>query len=200
MFKEFVMVDENVTNELLNFFKTLADANRLKIVGVLAQQSATGEQLAEMLNLHPSTVSHHLGRLQKAGLVSARAEGYYNMYYLETKELENMSKRLLERETLPAISAEVDVDAFDRKVIKAFVTPDGKVKDFPAQQKKFEAILRYVVQAFEPGVRYSEKQVNEILLRYNKDTARLRRSLVETGLMGREGGGGEYWRIVKTDE
>ncbi len=193
------MVDEKTTDELLNFFKTLADANRLKIVGVLAQRPATGEQLAEMLNLHPSTVSHHLSRLQKAGLVSARAEGYYNLYYLETKELENMSKRLLERETLPALSAEVDMDAFDRKVIKAFVTPDGKVKDFPAQQKKFEAILRYVVQAFEPGVRYSEKQVNEILGRYHKDTARLRRSLVETGLMGREGGGGEYWRIVKDE-
>lgn len=193
------MVDEKTADELLNFFKTLADANRLKIVGVLAQQPATGEQLAEMLNLHPSTVSHHLGRLQKAGLVSARAEGYYNLYYLEIKELENMSKRLLERETLPALSAEVDMDAFDRKVIKAFVTPDGKLKDFPAQQKKFEAILRYVVQAFEPGVRYSEKQVNEILGRFHKDTARLRRSLVETGLMGREGGGGEYWRIVKDE-
>ncbi len=50
-----------------------------------------------------------------------------------------------------------------------------------------------------PGVRYSEKQVNEILGRYHKDTARLRRSLVETGLMGREGGGGEYWRIVKDE-
>lgn len=193
------MVDKNMTDELLNFFKTLADANRLKIVGVLAQRPATGEQLAEMLNLHPSTVSHHIGRLIKAGLVSARAEGYYNMYYLETKELENMSKRLLERETLPAISAEVDMDAFDRKVIKAFITPEGRLKDFPAQQKKFEAILRYVVQAFEPGVRYSEKQVNEILQRYHKDTARLRRSLVDAGLMAREGGGGEYWRIVKSE-
>lgn len=193
------MVDEKTTDELLNFFKTLADANRLKIVGVLAQRPATGEQLAEMLNLHPSTVSHHIGRLIKAGLVSARAEGYYNMYYLETKELENMSKRLLERETLPALSAEVDMDAFDRKVIKAFITPEGRLKDFPAQQKKFEAILRYVVQAFEPGVRYSEKQVNEILQRYHKDTARLRRSLVDAGFMAREGGGGEYWRIVKNE-
>lgn len=188
-----------MTDELLNFFKTLADANRLKIVGVLAQRPATGEQLAEMLNLHPSTVSHHIGRLIKAGLVSARAEGYYNLYYLETKELENMSKRLLERETLPALSAEVDMDAFDRKVIKAFITPEGRLKDFPAQQKKFETILRYVVQAFEPGVRYSEKQVNEILQRYHQDTARLRRSLVDAGLMAREGGGGEYWRIVKSE-
>jgi hypothetical protein len=47
---------------------------------------------------------------------------------------------------------------------------------------------------FEPGIRYTEKQVNEILAHYNEDTAFLRRSLVEYKLMDRQGGGGEYWR------
>ncbi|CAA9566472.1 MAG: hypothetical protein AVDCRST_MAG86-1241 [uncultured Truepera sp.] len=49
--------------------------------------------------------------------------------------------------------------------------------------------------AFEPGVRYPEKQVNDTLARFNADTARLRRSLVEHGLMARAGGGGDYWRL-----
>jgi hypothetical protein len=35
--------------------------------------------------------------------------------------------------------------------------------------------------------------VNEILGRFNQDTARLRRALVDHGLMAREGGGGAYW-------
>jgi len=70
------MVNEEKIDQLLNFFKALSDANRLKIVGLLAQSPHTVEQLAEMLHLHPSTVSHHLNRLSKAGLVSARAEGY----------------------------------------------------------------------------------------------------------------------------
>jgi hypothetical protein len=69
------------------------------------------------------------------------------------------------------------------------------LKDFPAQQKKLEAILRYVVQPFEPGKRYTEKQVNEILSRYSDDYARLRRNLVDFRLMAREGGDGSYWRI-----
>jgi hypothetical protein len=56
-------------------------------------------------------------------------------------------------------------------------------------------LLNYVLQAFEPGKRYSERELNEILKRYNADTAFLRRSLVEYKLMGREGGGGEYWRL-----
>jgi predicted transcriptional regulator len=188
-------MDMNVASEeLLEFFKALADANRLKIIGLLATEALSVEQLAEMLGLHSSTVSHHLARLANARLVSARAEGYYSVYRLETKTLEGMAQRLLAKGTLPAVSAEVDLEAYDRKVVNTYMTPDGKLKDFPVQQKKLEAILRFIVQAFEPGARYTEKQVNEILSRYNEDSARLRRNLVDTGLMGRQGGGGEYWR------
>ena len=99
-------MDEKTT-ELLAFFKALADANRLRIVGLLAQREYTVEQMAEMLDLRPSTVSHHLAKLSGAGLVSARSESYYNMYRLETGALEEMSQRLLASETLPAIAADV---------------------------------------------------------------------------------------------
>jgi hypothetical protein len=58
----------------LAFFKALADANRLKIVGSLAQGPRTVEQLAALLNLQSSTVSHRLARLSKAGLVNAQAK------------------------------------------------------------------------------------------------------------------------------
>jgi hypothetical protein len=51
------------------------------------------------------------------------------------------------------------------------------------------------LKEFEIGVEYPEKKVNQILSRYNEDTARLRRSLVEYGFMAREGGGGKYWRL-----
>ena len=146
-----------------------------------------------MLGLHPSTVSHHLSRLAKAGLVSARAEGYYSIYELETKALEQMAQRLLERETLPSVTSEVDVDAYDRKVLNTFMTPGGRIKAFPSQLKKLEAIVRYVARSFEPGKRYSEREVNEHLAHFHEDYASLRRHLVEFKLLEREGGGGAYW-------
>lgn len=189
------MVDEVATQELLNFFKALSDANRLKIVGLLARSPHTVEQLAEMLAIHPSTASHHLSRLTKAGLVSARAEGYYSVYQLETKVIEAMAQRLLERETLPAVSEDIDIDAYDRKVLRNFLTPDGRIKDFPAQEKKLEVVLRYVLKSFEPGVRYTEKQVNEILMRFNVDYSFLRRSLIESRMLAREAGGSAYWLL-----
>ena len=185
-------MDEAVV-ELLEFFKALADANRLKIVGLLAQQDYTVEQMAEMLNLRPSTVSHHLGKLSKAGLVRARSESYYNIYSLETAVLAEMSQRLLARETLPAVTADVDMEAYDRKVINTFCDEDGRIRQFPAQQKKFEAILRYVLKDFQAGKRYPEKEVNRILSRFSEDTASLRRGLIEYKMMQREGGGGAYW-------
>jgi predicted transcriptional regulator len=190
-----MMTETQAAEELLNFFKALADANRLKLVGLLAQEELTVEQMAEMLDLHASTVSHHLSRLAKAGLVSARAEGYYSVYHLETSALEEMAKRLLAKETLPAVASDVDLDAYDRKVLNTFLTRDGRIKDFPSQQKKLEVLLRYVLQAFEIGKRYSEKQVNEILSRFSDDTAGLRRDLVDFKMMARQGGGGAYWRV-----
>jgi predicted transcriptional regulator len=189
---DMMTADEQV-QELLNFFKALADANRLKIVGLLAQEDYTVEQLAELLELRPSTVSHHLARLSQAGLVSAQADGYYNVYQLNTGALEDMARRLLAEETLPAVAADVDMDAYDRKVINTYSYPDGRLKDIPTQQKKLLVILKRIAQTFEPGERYSEAQVNEALAGFHEDTAYLRRALVDFGFLQREGGGGEYW-------
>jgi predicted transcriptional regulator len=184
---------------LLEFFKALADPNRLRIIGMLAYQPLSGEQMAEMLKLRASTVSHHLSYLVHVGLVSARPESYYNIYSFRADALEKMARQLLRSETLPAIAADVDVDAYDRKVLKDFCTTDGKIKAFPAQRKKFEAVLRYVLKAFQPGVRYSEKEVNQIIARFNEDTATLRRELVDYHWLKREGGGGAYWRPVEPE-
>ncbi len=188
------MGEKQLTSELLTFFKALADENRLKIVGLLAQQPYTVEKLAEVLGIGVSTASHHLAKLSAANLVTARTDGHYYIYSLQPETLRRMSQHLLHEEELMKISENTAEEIFERKVMKAFVDEDGRITSFPAQEKKFIVLLNYVVKAFEPGIRYPEKEVNEILMRFNKDTAQLRRSLVEYHLMEREGGGGAYWR------
>lgn len=183
------------TDELLSFFKAFADANRLKIAGLLARQPYTVEQIASMLGLSQSTVSHHLARLAEAGLVTATAQSYYNYYRLQNERIEEMARKLLSADSLPAVAADVDASAYDRKVVNDYLLPDGRLKTIPAQQKKLLVVLRHIVLAFQPGKHYSEKEVNEILSRYHEDTASLRRELVGYRLMAREGGGGDYWRI-----
>lgn len=187
------MIEDTQSNppsdeQILSFFKALADANRLKIIGLLAQKPLSVEELAAILDLRPSTVSHHLMVLTEAELVSARAESYYNVYILKPGALEGMAKILLAQETLPTIAAGVDSDAYDRKVLHDVLLPDGRLKVIPAQRKKREAVLRYVCKAFTQGVRYSEQQVNALLARFHEDTATLRRELVGYKMLARQGG------------
>lgn len=178
--------------ELLTFFKALADANRLKIVGLLSQQPYSVEQLAALLDLRSPTVSHHLKLLSEAGLVSARTESYYNLYQLEPGVLERIAKQIAMQDRLPAMAAEVDLEAYDRKVLHDLLLPDGRLKVIPAQRKKREVVLRHILDEFKPGEHYSEKQVNQILARFHDDTATLRRELISYRMMKRAEG--EYWR------
>jgi DNA-binding transcriptional ArsR family regulator len=191
------MNNESQTNErdLVEFFKALGEPNRLRIVGLLAERPYTVEQLGETLGIAVSTVSHHLTRLARSGLVASRTESYYNLYELKTEVLSDMAKRLLAQAEPARPTSEQELDDFDRKVLATFTTPDGRIKSFPMQEKKIRVLVRHVLPAFTHGVRYSEKRVNEILLKFSDDSARLRRWLVEFGFMAREGGGGKYWRI-----
>ncbi|MCE5209063.1 MAG: metalloregulator ArsR/SmtB family transcription factor [Chloroflexi bacterium] len=171
----------------------MSDITRLKIISLLSQQELSVEQLAEMLGLKSPTVSHHLAVLVKAGLVSARPDSYYNIYRFENEQLEKMSARLLASETLPSVAAEVDMDAYDKKVIRNYSNPDGSLKALPSQRKKMIVILNYVASSFKPGIRYTEKQVNEILARFHEDFVSLRRDLIDIGKLKRDKDGSGYW-------
>lgn len=187
-------VPDQSLEELQEFFKALADATRLKIIGLLANQELSVEQLAAMLELRPSTVSHHLQYLSHARLVSARAESYYNLYRFESQTLKKMAQRLLQEDVFHGVTDSVDLDSYDRKVLANFTDSTGRIKNLPAQRKKLEVLLRYVLKSFQPGIRYSEKQVNEILGRYHPDTATLRRELIVNKMLYRERDGTEYWK------
>jgi len=182
-------------NPLLEFFKALSDANRLRIVGILAITPHSVEALAAKLELSNSTTSHHLSRLSKLGLVEGRSSGHYSIYSLKVGVLEAMTKRLLGRDNLQALATPEPASSLERKVLRAFLDDEGRITAFPVSRSKMLILLRHTLESFELGRRYSEKEVNEIFSRFSKDTAALRRGMVENGLMAREGGGGEYWRL-----
>ena len=124
--------------------------------------------------------------------MSARAESYYNLYQLESVALERIARLLASQDKLPSMAAEVDLEAYDRIVLRNILLPDGKLKVIPAQRKKREVVLKHVLKSFQPEVHYTEKQVNEILNRFHEDTATLRRELIAYKMMKRVEG--EYWR------
>ncbi|MGW5239143.1 DUF2087 domain-containing protein [Monashia sp. NPDC004114] len=83
-------------------------------------------------------------------------------------------------------------------VLRAFVAQDGSLKSIPTKIRKRLVILDHVAQEFEPGERYDETSVNNLLRPYHPDVAALRRYLVEEGFLDRADG--VYWRSGGTVE
>lgn len=181
---------------LLQFFKVLADENRLKLLGILATREYSVEELAALLQLKAPTISHHLTRLKELGLVQMRSEGNTHYYRLDAENLRAISKGLLSSERMAELVPleEMEGDAWERKVLRDFF--DGpRLKEIPASRKKRSIVLRWLANLFEPGTRYPEAQVNEIIKRHHPDASALRREMIGEHLLQREHG--VYWRIDK---
>lgn len=179
---------------LLRFFKALGDESRLKILGILANQECSVEELAALLHLKEPTVSHHLTKLKELNLVTMRPEGNSHLYQLDSEALQSISKEIFTPATIASLVEDVDTEAWESKVLKAYI--EGKrLKEIPASRKKRLVILKWLVNKFEFGVNYPESSVNEILNRYHSDHATLRRELVGYQLMQREKG--IYWRLLQ---
>lgn len=173
------------------FFKALADESRLKMVGILANQECSVEELAVLLQLREPTVSHHLGKLKELNLVSMRPEGNTHLYQLNSETLQNISKEIFTPSNMASLVEDVESEEWESKVLKNYMSGDV-LKEIPASRKKRLVILKWLVNQFEVGISYSERTVNEILKRYHPDCAKLRRELIGYQLMQRESG--VYWR------
>jgi hypothetical protein len=82
-------------------------------------------------------------------------------------------------------------------MLRVFVH-DGVVSALPARLAKRRVLLNEVALAFEPGIRYPERQVDDFLRRIHPDHAALRRYLVDAWFLDRSDG--VYWRTGGTQE
>jgi DNA-binding transcriptional ArsR family regulator len=76
------MPDESRLYELADFFKVLGDSTRVKIMWALDLQEMCVCDLAVLLNMTKSAISHQLRALRLANLVRSRREGkivYYSL-------------------------------------------------------------------------------------------------------------------------
>ncbi|NLI92691.1 MAG: DUF2087 domain-containing protein [Peptococcaceae bacterium] len=74
--------------------------------------------------------------------------------------------------------------------------PDGNLSEYPLKEKRRVIILTKIIERFERGKTYTEKEVNEILKTVYPDYAILRRHLVEYGFLDRIPDGSTYWVLT----
>ena len=174
-------------------FKALGHPTRLLIMNLVKIKPRHGEELATILRLKPATISHHLAILTKAGLLSSKKDQYYQTYSIVSEALDPSLEEMV---TLPqpGLPTEIEEDAYRNKVLKTFFKY-GRLVSIPAQLKKRQIILEKIVEEFEPDHKYTELEVNRVLVEFHDDVASLRRGLISQKLMDREKG--IYWRIIE---
>ncbi|MBE9207632.1 metalloregulator ArsR/SmtB family transcription factor [Nostoc sp. LEGE 06077] len=180
---------------LLQFFKVLADESRLKIVGILANQECSVEELAALMQLKEPTVSHHLTKLKEVNLVTMRPDGNSRLYQLDNAALENISKEIFTPGKIASLIEHIDTEAWESKVLNNYLESnstslDGvqRLKEIPVSRKKRLVILKWLSTKFESEVEYSEQMVNDILGRYHSDYLTLQRELISCKFIHRKDG------------
>lgn len=180
--------------DLKNKLKTYSNLDRIKIVGMIAIKSCTIKELSDKLDLKASAVNRHIQVLFNAELIEKTLDERKNIIYkINKKAVERDARKLYEGKSKEIKIAPAELGADDLKIVKHYFNSEGKLIRIPAHYKKLLVILKFILKDFTPGVFYSEKEVNHILSKYNDDTARLRRELIDIRFMSREGGGGQYW-------
>lgn len=81
---------------MAEFFALLGDANRLRIVSALAQQELCVCDLAAVVKMSESAVSHQLRSLRSLRLVSYRKQGRNVFYYLKDSHVLNLYREVAE--------------------------------------------------------------------------------------------------------
>ena len=87
----------------------------------------------------------------------------------------------------------------DNALIYRYLDKEGRVKVWPAKRKKQQMVANYLTRGFKPDTRYTETQVNEILMGMHTfvDYAILRRTLCDEVLLARSPDGSAYWLTEK---
>jgi hypothetical protein len=171
----------------------LADPDRLRAAAAVALGATTLPEVAERAGLEPRAAARALSRLVAGGLLDGEAGRGYRV---RTEALQAAA-------IPPAGEAEPDEEPGDQ-VLRRFISK-GRLLAMPAARGKRLVVLDHLAGLFEPGRRYPEPEVNELLGRYHPDYAMLRRYLVDHGFLARadEAGPGSrsvkvYWRTGGT--
>lgn len=77
------MYDDETVKDLSQIFKAIGDPTRLKIIYVLSQSPLCVCDIANLLDMSQSAISHHLRLLRNLRLVKYRKDGKMVIYSLD---------------------------------------------------------------------------------------------------------------------
>ena len=84
------MPDGDTFNKLAEFFKILGDTTRVKILFALDQNEMCVCDIANVLGMSKSSISHQLGTLRRSGIIKCRKSGKEVFYMLDDNHVKEV--------------------------------------------------------------------------------------------------------------
>ncbi|MFE5791326.1 DUF2087 domain-containing protein [Streptomyces sp. NPDC056503] len=176
----------------------LADSARLRVFSAVVLGAATPPEAARAAGTSPREAATALRRLRAGGLLE-EADGRLRVPEgaFEASAREASAREASAREPQPGSPAEEFRTGDPRRdALLHHYVRDGRLTSLPGPLQRRREVLRHLaLNSFEPGRRYPEPEVNEVLRdwagRARTDHVALRRYLIELNLLDRQDS--VYW-------
>lgn len=187
---------------LIMSMQAMLDPAMLQVIATLHNGERHFLELANELKIQPAFSHGPLGRLIFLEIVTVRNEDGHLICALNRKRLHQLNGALqrLSRDLFAEEGRHAQADAAEglddaeRKVLRGYLRGE-RLTQIPAGPERLQPVLRWLAGKFEPGRRYHEREVNELLKAHHEDFATLRRSLVDYRYMARADG--YYWLLER---
>ena len=90
------LIDEEMAIKISDFFRVFGDTTRIKILNALFLAELCVNEIAALLGMEQSAVSHQLRTLKSSGLVKKRREGKTIFYSLNDEHIKQIFHQSLD--------------------------------------------------------------------------------------------------------
>jgi RimJ/RimL family protein N-acetyltransferase len=168
----------------LGLLRAVLDPVRLAVLGASVGGAVDIVEMSASLDVPKGDVARAVGDLRSAGLL--RPDGS-----LDSGVLRTIARSLPDGSRGRGDPVEGPWSEEEARILGRFFT-GGRLVEIPAAAKKRRLAMEKIALEFEPGQRYSEREVNLIIQLIHDDYATIRRYMIDEGFMDRADGA--YWR------
>ena len=93
---ETTLLDDIIAAQMAELFSALGDTSRIRIIGALTASEMNVGELAELVGISHSAVSHHMRHLRQMRLVHGRKMGRHVYYQLDDEHIKDLFRCGLE--------------------------------------------------------------------------------------------------------
>ena len=184
-------------NYLINMNKKFTGLSEVqKEVLMLFEEGLSDKEISEKTGTTSSTIRNHRFKLKEREKQSKIFLALMELLKENSlKEKEESREMLVDmHKTATTVDDRYNITEEEKiKTIEAHFDESGKLRNFPAKEKKKIITLQHILKNFTLGRRYTEKELNIILKRIFDDYVTLRRALIEYGFMDRNKDCSYYW-------